>query len=138
MSFKKKKQIDILYTPAAGLWSTVGTVIQEIPDVFQNLLRCSWSTDGSKIAAGSADRCHTHTQTHTDWAMGITYTVDLICFLRFVYIWDTTSRRILYKLPGHAGSVNEVTFHPEEPVGESNSCFYSKALRGEQFYFMLF
>lgn len=40
---------------------------------------------------------------------------------RFVYIWDTTSRRILYKLPGHAGSVNEVTFHPEEPVGESSS-----------------
>ncbi|MED6282172.1 U5 small nuclear ribonucleoprotein, partial [Characodon lateralis] len=34
----------------------------------------------------------------------------------FVYIWDTTSRRILYKLPGHAGSVNEVVFHPEEPI----------------------
>lgn len=56
----------------------------------KNLLRCSWSPDGSKIAAGSADR--------------------------FVYIWDTTSRRILYKLPGHAGSVNEVSFHPEEPI----------------------
>lgn len=37
---------------------------------------------------------------------------------RFVYVWDTTSRRILYKLPGHAGSVNEVAFHPEEPIGE--------------------
>uniref|UniRef100_A0A3B3ZRM6 Uncharacterized protein n=1 Tax=Periophthalmus magnuspinnatus TaxID=409849 RepID=A0A3B3ZRM6_9GOBI len=56
----------------------------------KNLLRCSWSNDGSKIAAGSADR--------------------------FVYIWDTTSRRILYKLPGHAGSVNEVVFHPEESI----------------------
>lgn len=56
----------------------------------KNLLRCSWSNDGSKIAAGSADR--------------------------FVYIWDTTSRRIMYKLPGHAGSVNEVVFHPEEPI----------------------
>lgn len=61
----------------------------------KNLLRCSWSTDGSKIAAGSADR--------------------------FVYIWDTTSRRILYKLPGHAGSVNEVAFHPEEPIVLSGS-----------------
>lgn len=60
---------------------------------------------------------------------GITYTVALICFDRFVYIWDTTSRRILYKLPGHAGSVNEVAFHPEEPVGESYSCFSSKALK---------
>ncbi|CAM5106621.1 unnamed protein product [Natator depressus] len=56
----------------------------------KNLLRCSWSPDGSKIAGGSADR--------------------------FVYVWDTTSRRILYKLPGHAGSVNEVAFHPEEPI----------------------
>ncbi|EOB04379.1 WD repeat-containing protein 57, partial [Anas platyrhynchos] len=56
----------------------------------KNLLRCSWSPDGSKIAGGSADR--------------------------FVYVWDTTSRRILYKLPGHAGSVNELAFHPEEPI----------------------
>uniref|UniRef100_A0A8D2PL50 U5 small nuclear ribonucleoprotein 40 kDa protein n=1 Tax=Zosterops lateralis melanops TaxID=1220523 RepID=A0A8D2PL50_ZOSLA len=37
-------------------------------------------------------------------------------FFRFVYVWDTTSRRILYKLPGHAGSVNELAFHPEEPI----------------------
>lgn len=56
----------------------------------KNLLRCSWSPDGSKIAAGSADR--------------------------FVYVWDTTSRRVLYKLPGHAGSINEVAFHPDEPI----------------------
>uniref|UniRef100_A0A2I3GAG4 Uncharacterized protein n=1 Tax=Nomascus leucogenys TaxID=61853 RepID=A0A2I3GAG4_NOMLE len=50
----------------------------------KNLLRCSWSPDGSKIAPGTANR--------------------------FVYVWDTTSRRILYKLPGHAGSINEVPF----------------------------
>ncbi|CAL1287098.1 unnamed protein product, partial [Larinioides sclopetarius] len=56
----------------------------------KNLLKCSWSPDGSKITAGSADR--------------------------FVYIWDTASRRILYKLPGHNGSVNEVNFHPKEPI----------------------
>ena len=37
---------------------------------------------------------------------------------RFVYVWDTTSRRVLYKLPGHAGSVNEVDFHPTEPISE--------------------
>lgn len=43
--------------------------------------------------------------------------VDIISF-RFVYVWDTTSRRILYKLPGHAGSVNEVAFHPEEPISK--------------------
>jgi Prp8 binding protein len=61
----------------------------------KNLLKCSWSPDGSKVAAGSADR--------------------------FVYVWDTTSRKLLYKLPGHTGSVNEVDFHPEEPIVASCS-----------------
>lgn len=35
---------------------------------------------------------------------------------RFLYIWDTTSRRVLYKLPGHNGSVNDVDFHRTEPI----------------------
>ncbi|CAG9838011.1 unnamed protein product [Diabrotica balteata] len=61
----------------------------------KNLLRCAWSPDGSKITCGSADR--------------------------FVYIWDTTSRRIIYKLPGHNGSVNDVKFHPNEPIILSGS-----------------
>jgi len=61
----------------------------------KTLLRCAWSPDGSKISAGSADR--------------------------FVYIWDTATRRILYKLPGHRGSVNEVDFHPLEPIVASAS-----------------
>ncbi|KAH3763819.1 U5 small nuclear ribonucleoprotein 40 kDa protein [Pelomyxa schiedti] len=56
----------------------------------KNLLRCSWSPDGQRIAAGSADR--------------------------FVWIWDTTTRNALYKLPGHVGSVNDVQFHPLEPI----------------------
>jgi len=56
----------------------------------QNLLKCSWSPDGSKISAGSSDR--------------------------FVTIWDAASRKILYKLPGHTGTVNEVSFHPAEPI----------------------
>lgn len=56
----------------------------------KNLLKCGWSPDGSKVTAGSSDR--------------------------LVYIWDTTSRRILYRLPGHAGSVNETVFHPTEPI----------------------
>jgi Prp8 binding protein len=56
----------------------------------KTLLRCAWSPDGSKVAAGSGDR--------------------------FVYVWDTASRKILYKLPGHKGSVHEVDFHPKEPI----------------------
>jgi len=66
-------------------------IFQGIQHNFEKtLLRCSWSPDGSKISAGSADR--------------------------FVCIWDQATRRILYKLPGHRGSVNEVDFHPTEPI----------------------
>lgn len=61
----------------------------------KNLLRCAWSPDGTKVSAGSSDR--------------------------FVYIWDTTSRRIAYKLPGHNGSVNDIDFHPKEPIIVSGS-----------------
>ncbi|KAF0759217.1 U5 small nuclear ribonucleoprotein 40 kDa protein [Aphis craccivora] len=61
----------------------------------KNLLRCAWSPDGSKVSAGSADR--------------------------YVYIWDANTRRILYKLPGHNGSVNDVDFHPKEPIIMSGS-----------------
>eukprot|EP00742_Colponemidia_sp_Colp-10_P004425 GILJ01004724.1.p1 GENE.GILJ01004724.1~~GILJ01004724.1.p1 ORF type:complete len:366 (+),score=51.77 GILJ01004724.1:162-1100(+) len=56
----------------------------------KNLLKCSWSADGSKVAAGSSDR--------------------------MVYVWDAMTRNVLYKLPGHNGSVNEVAFHPKEPI----------------------
>lgn len=58
----------------------------------KNLLRCSWSPDGRRVTAGSADR--------------------------FVNIWDVYNKRIIYKLPGHTGSVNEVVFHPKEPIGK--------------------
>lgn len=33
-------------------------------------------------------------------------------------IWDFSSRKILYKLPGHKGCVNEVDFHPKEPISK--------------------
>jgi len=56
----------------------------------KNLLRCCWSPDNNRISAGSSDR--------------------------YVYIWDVATCRILYKLPGHQGSVNETDFHPIEPI----------------------
>lgn len=56
----------------------------------KNLLRCCWSPDSSKVSAGSSDR--------------------------YVYIWDVSTCRILYKLPGHQGSVNTTDFHPLEPI----------------------
>jgi Prp8 binding protein len=55
-----------------------------------HMLRCSWSPDGEMITAGSSDS--------------------------FVNIWDVQSKRTLYKLPGHKGAVNEVNFHPKEPI----------------------
>jgi len=66
----------------------------------RSLLRCAWAPDGSMVTTGSADR--------------------------FVYIWDTTTRKIKYKLPGHKGSVNEVVFHPKEPI--IGSCSSDKTI----------
>uniref|UniRef100_A0A1I8I3Y1 U5 small nuclear ribonucleoprotein 40 kDa protein n=3 Tax=Macrostomum lignano TaxID=282301 RepID=A0A1I8I3Y1_9PLAT len=56
----------------------------------QNLLRCAWQPDGRRVTCGSSDR--------------------------FVYVWDCASRQVVYKLPGHTGSVNETHFHPKEPI----------------------
>ncbi|CAH1757245.1 8756_t:CDS:10 [Entrophospora sp. SA101] len=56
----------------------------------KNLIRPAWSSDDSQIASGGGDRT--------------------------VVIWDVSNGRILYKLPGHKGSVNEVDFHPKEPI----------------------
>ncbi|CRL07516.1 CLUMA_CG020481, isoform A [Clunio marinus] len=67
----------------------------------KNLLRCAWSKDGTLVSAGSADR--------------------------FMYIWDVNSKKIAFKLPGHCGSVNDVDFHPKEPIvlsGSSDKTLY--------------
>eukprot|EP00803_Ostreobium_quekettii_P009593 evm.model.scf_279.1 EVM.evm.TU.scf_279.1 scf_279:83-3694(+) len=61
----------------------------------KNLLHCDWSPDGARVTAGSADR--------------------MVC------IWDASTRAMLYKLPGHKGSVNDVVFHPKEPIIASSS-----------------
>lgn len=61
----------------------------------KNLLRCSWSGNGKQVSAGSGDR--------------------------FVHIWNVASGEIVYSLPGHSGSVNEVSFHPLEPIVASAS-----------------
>lgn len=85
------------------MYSTIDSVYHFVYiSLSQNLLRCAWSPDGSRVAAGSGDR--------------------------FVYVWDTTSRRVVYKLPGHAGSVNEVDFHPTEPISKAIFFFTTKQL----------
>lgn len=70
----------------------------------QNLLKCDWSPDGSKVACGSGDR--------------------------MVYVWETASRKLLYRLPGHQGAVNEVVFHSKEPIvgscGSDKQIYYGE------------
>lgn len=67
------------------------TVLEGAPHGFEkNLITPCWSTDGSRVACGSADRT--------------------------VVIWDVKTGNILYKLPGHKGSVNDVDWHPKEPI----------------------
>ncbi|CEF69307.1 U5 small nuclear ribonucleoprotein 40 kDa protein [Strongyloides ratti] len=56
----------------------------------KNLLKCAWSPDGRRISLGSSDGFH--------------------------YIWNVQSNRVVYRLPGHQGSVNAVDFHPFEPI----------------------
>ncbi|KAG2375272.1 hypothetical protein C9374_009895 [Naegleria lovaniensis] len=60
----------------------------------KNLTRVSWYKDGSLISTGAES--------------------DVI-------IWNTTSRKIVYQLPGHQGSVNCVHFHPQQPIIASAS-----------------
>ena len=46
---------------------------------------------------------------------------------RMVNIWDASSRNLLYKLPGHHGSVNDAAFHPTAPIvasASSDKCLY--------------
>lgn len=68
----------------------------------KNLIRASWSPQGDKVAAGSGDRT--------------------------VAIWDVDSKKMLYKLPGHRGSVNDVRFSPTEPIGKSFQYFLDELL----------
>lgn len=76
--------------PYAPVERCIQTFVGHQHNFEKNLLRSAWSADGSRVSGGSSDRS--------------------------VYIWDVSSSRILYKLPGHNGSVNDVDFHPTEPI----------------------
>ncbi len=41
-------------------------------------------------------------------------------------MWDMNTKKLAYKLPGHNGSVNEVVFHPKEPI--IGSCSSDKTI----------
>lgn len=56
----------------------------------RTLIRGGWSADMRYVGMGSADG--------------------------YVYVWDSESGALRYHLPGHTLSVNEVAFHPKEPI----------------------
>ena len=61
----------------------------------KNLIRSCWSGDGMYVASGGGDRN--------------------------VYVWDTRTRTVQFKLPGHKGCVGTVDWHPREPILLSGS-----------------
>lgn len=76
-------------------------------DLQKNLLRCAWSPDCARVAAGSADG--------------------------MLNVWDVATQAVLYKLPGHAGAVLDASFHPSQPViascGADRKIFLGELLR---------
>lgn len=71
----------------------------------RNLLKASWDPKGERIAAGSGDQS--------------------------VAIWEARTGKLLHKLPGHRGAVNDVRFHPrDEPL-----CKYSLFLAISPWHF---
>lgn len=67
----------------------------------KNLFKASWDMTGQRIAAGSGDRS--------------------------VVVWEVRTGKLLHKLPGHRGAVNDVRFSPSgEPI--SKSCYLSQYL----------
>lgn len=65
----------------------------------KNLVRASWDAKGQKICAGAGDRT--------------------------VVVWDTRSANLLYKLPGHKGTVNDARFSPsEDPISKFPQIFW--------------
>lgn len=63
----------------------------------KNLFKASWDTQGKRVAAGSGDGT--------------------------ALIWEASNGRLLHKLPGHKGAVNDVRFAPNDlPLSKSRDC----------------
>lgn len=61
----------------------------------KNLIRACWDLEGKRVAAGGGDGTAT--------------------------IWDSKSGRMLHKLPGHKGAVNDVRISPDGSMSKSYS-----------------
>ncbi|KAL8958547.1 MAG: hypothetical protein Q9193_004418 [Seirophora villosa] len=82
--------------PFAPVDRQIKSYVGAPPGLERNLVRASWNSKGDRIAAGSGDGT--------------------------AVIWDAQSAKLLYKLPGHRGAVNDVRFAPGgEPIIVSGS-----------------
>ena len=92
----------------------------------KNLLRCAWSIDQEYVTCGSADRYVYSMCVYIKYTCeNIPYTMHLFlcvfscihsCVHSIVKIWNASSGKLLYYLPGHKGSVNQVRAYVRLPV----------------------
>ncbi|AFZ80964.1 hypothetical protein BEWA_003720 [Theileria equi strain WA] len=78
----------------------IATLFGPTHNAEMNLIRARWGKN-TLVCSGSADH--------------------------MVYVLDSKDQRLLYKLPGHLGSVNDVCMHPNEPIiasASSDKCVY--------------
>lgn len=66
------------------------TFVGALHNLDRSLHRVAWSHDGERVGAGSSD--------------GMSY------------VWNYETTKLEYRLPGHKGAVNDVAFHPKEPI----------------------
>jgi len=86
--------------PFAPVDRSVRTFAGAPVGVERNLVRASWDSKGEKVGVGSGD--------------------GSVC------VWESRTGKLIYKLPGHRGTVNDVRFAPgEEPISE----FLTSSLR---------
>lgn len=79
--------------PFAPVDRQMKTYVGAVAGMEKNLIRASWDVKGAKIASGSGDGT--------------------------AVVWDSQSAKMLYKLPGHKGTVNDVRFaSAEEMISE--------------------
>ena len=79
--------------PFAPVDRSLKTFVGAPVGIEKNLVRASWDPKGERVGVGSGD--------------------GSVC------IWETRTAKLIYKLPGHRGTVNDMRFAPgEEPISE--------------------
>ncbi len=67
----------------------------------KNLIRACWDSTGKRVAAGGGDGTAT--------------------------VWDSSSGKMLHKLPGHKGTVNDVRISPDDSLSKSQRSLIYKS-----------